>query len=79
MGELGKGFFRAIGYILAEIFFGTICYWIGRPVCKLVTFGKYPSSSQIVYLEDYTDRNNGFWCSAVGLIAIIVVVLYFAG
>ena len=79
LGELGKGFIRGIGYILAEIFFGTICYWIGWPIFKLVTFGKYPSSHQIVYLEDFSDRNNGFWCSAVGLIAIIVIVLYLAG
>ena len=79
LGELGKGFIRGIGYILAEIFFGTICYWVGWPICKLVTFGKYPSSNQIVYLDDYSNRNKGFWCSAVGFIAIIFIVLYLAG
>lgn len=77
IGEIGKGLFRCIGYILAEIFFGTICYWIGWPICKLVTFGRYPSSK--VYLEDYSGNNQGFWCSAVGLVILVVVGLFSAG
>lgn len=72
-----KGFFRAIGYILAEIFYRTICYWIGWPVCKILTFGIYPKSKQVVYFED--DRPSTFWCSAVGLIILIAALLYFAG
>tara|TARA_R110002074_G_scaffold40995_1_gene109173 strand:+ start:605 stop:865 length:261 start_codon:yes stop_codon:yes gene_type:complete len=76
---IGKGFFRGIGYILAEIFFGTICYWVGWPICKILTLGKYPSSSQTVYFEEYGTRNKGFWCSSVGLLVIIIVGLYFMG
>ena len=72
VGEVSRGFFRFIGYILAEIFFATICYWVGWPICKLITFGKYPSSRQIVYLDDYAGRRQGFWCAAVGLIVIIM-------
>ena len=79
IGEIIKGFFRAIGYILAELFFGTICYWTGWPICKLVTFGKYPSSTQVVYLESYERSNQGFWCSSVGLIVLIVCGLYAGG
>ncbi len=79
IGEIFKGLFRAIGYILAEIFFGTFCYWTGWPICKLVTFGKYPSSKQLVYLESYDRSNQGFWCSAVGLIVLIVCGLYAGG
>lgn len=71
VAEVGKGFFRAIGYILAEIFFGTICYWVGWPICKAVTLGKYPASKQIVYLESYNGDENGFWCGAVGLLVLI--------
>ena len=74
--EVGKGFLRGIGYILAEIFFGTICYWVGWPICKLVTLGRYPSSAEVVYLEDYRARNTGFWCSVVGLLALIFSALY---
>ena len=80
IGELGRGFVRAIGYFLAEIFFGTICYWIGWPICKIVTLGKYPSSNRIVYLDDYNgNRENGFWCGAVGLIVLVLALLYFGG
>lgn len=79
IGEIGKGFFRGIGYIIAEIFFGTICYWVGWPICKVVTFGKYPSSEQLVYLEDYSGGNNGFWCSAVGLLVLVFVGLFLGG
>lgn len=79
LGEIGKGFLRAMGYILADIFFGTICYWVGWPICKLITLGKYPSSTQVVYLEIYTDRDNGFWCSAVGFMAILIICFYLSG
>ncbi len=77
--EVGKGFLRGVGYILAEIFFGTICYWVGWPICKLVTLGKYPSSSQVVYLEEYRAGNAGFWCSVVGLLTLLLSALYIVG
>ena len=80
VGEIGKGFIRGIGYILAELFFGTVCYWVGWPVCRLATLGRYPASNQVVYLEEYGQRNSGFWCSAVGLLVIILFGAYwFAG
>ena len=70
--ELLKGFFRGIGYILAEIFFGTICYWVGWPVCKLMTLGKYPKSSQVVYLEN-TRSEHGWGCSVVGMLVLLIL------
>jgi hypothetical protein len=79
LGEIGKGFLRGLGYLVAEIFFGTICYWVGWPICKLLTLGKYPASNQLVYLDTYTDRDNGFWCCAVGLVAILVICFYVSG
>ncbi len=33
---------RALGYVLVELFFGTLCYWLGWPWVKLFTLGKYP-------------------------------------
>jgi hypothetical protein len=77
--EVAKGFFRGIGYILAEIFFGTICYWIGWPICKIITLGKYPSSNDVVYLDDGRSRNNNFWCGAVGFLVLVFIGLYFMG
>jgi len=79
VGEIGKGFLRGVGYILAEIFFGTICYWVGWPICKVVTLGKYPASSNTVYLDDYSGDRSGFWCSGVGFLTIFFVGLYFLG
>jgi hypothetical protein len=79
ISEIFKGFFRVIGYILAEVFFGTVCYWVGWPICKLVTLGKYPSSQQVVYLGSSNSSSQGFWCSSVGLIFLIVFGLFAAG
>lgn len=78
ISEIFKGFFRVIGYILAEIFFGTVCYWVGWPICKLVTLGKYPSSQQVVYLGGSNSNIQGFWCSSVGLVFLIVLGLFTA-
>ena len=77
--EIGRGFFRLIGYILAEIFFGTICYWVGWPICKILSFGKYPASQQVVYLDNYSGRREGFWCSAIGLVVIIATCVFLVG
>ncbi len=79
IAEIVKGFFRAIGHLIAEIFFGTICYWLGWPICKLATFGKYPSSRQAFYLQGYNSSIHGFWCCSVGLIALIAGGLFAAG
>lgn len=75
-GEIGKGCLRAIGYLIAEIFYRTICYWVGWPICKILTLGKYPKIKTTSYLENRV--NSGFWCSAVGLITLIVALLYFS-
>ncbi|HBP42059.1 MAG TPA: hypothetical protein DD644_09990 [Halomonas sp.] len=77
--DIGRGFFRGIGYILAEIFFRTICYWVGWPICRLVTLGKYPSASKVIYLDDHRSRADGTWCAVVGLLALIVLALYLLG
>ena len=79
IGEIGKGFLRGLGYILAEIFFGTVCYWIGWPICKIFTLGKYPQSDRVVYLDDYTGKRSGFWCSGIGLLTIVFCGLYYVG
>ena len=76
-GEIGKGFIRGIGYILAEIFFNTICYWVGWPFCKVLTFGKYPKSRKSEYWDN--DRLPETMCSLVGLSVLLVIGLYFLG
>ena len=65
--EIGRGFFRVIGYILAEIFFRTVC------------LGKYPSASEVIYLNEHRSRADGVLCAVVGLLALIVLALYLLG
>ncbi|MBT1449777.1 hypothetical protein KJ365_02710 [Glaciecola sp. XM2] len=77
LGEIFRGFLRVIGYILAEIFFWTICYWLGWPICKLFSFGRYPKTTDIIYFGE--KGRSGFWCAATGLIVIIVLSLFFLG
>ena len=69
-----KGFFRSIGYLLAEIFYGTICFWVGWPVCRLFSMGRYPKPRQLVYSVDNDD--SGGCCSAVGLFFLVVFLIY---
>ena len=75
--EIGKGFLRVIGYLLADIFFWTICYWVGWPVCKILTGGRYPKKSEVVYLGQ--KNHYGFWCAATGLVIIVSLVLFLLG
>jgi hypothetical protein len=77
LGEIAKGFFRGLGYIIAEIFFWFVCYWIGWPICKLLTLGAYPKPQKNMYLGDTT--HSGVWCPIVGLIVVLVTALYFLG
>ena len=74
MEEIVNGFFRAIGYILAEVFFYTICYWIGWPVCKIFTLGNYPKSFQTDF--SYKRNQGRGLCSAVGLLTLVFVFYY---
>ena len=34
--EIAKGLLRGIGYIIAEILFGTLCYWVGGRSVKFL-------------------------------------------
>jgi len=77
--EIGRGFFRGIGHILVEVFFRTVCYWVGWPICKLVTLGKYPSVSKVIYFDEHSSRAGGALCAVVGLLALMVLALYLLG
>ncbi|MBE1300153.1 MAG: hypothetical protein GJ680_09635 [Alteromonadaceae bacterium] len=77
LGEIGKGFFRGIGYILADLFFWFICYWTGWPFCKIITFGRYPKPKRNNYWGE--EESSGVWCALLGLTIWIGVGLYFLG
>lgn len=67
-----KPIFRVIWYLIYEIFFSTICYCIGWPVCKVLTLGRYPEKGAPVYFE-HRDDQTGWPCSLVGLCVVIAV------
>ncbi len=75
--EISNGFFRALGFLLAEVFFWTICYWLGWPVCKVVSLGKYPKETTFFILGNHDDK--GFWCAFTGLIVLVLLALVFLG
>lgn len=75
LGEVTKGFFRGIGYILAEVFFWTICYWVGWPICKIVTLGSYPRKSDSLFLDDR--HSSQVWCGVVGLVSIVGLGVFY--
>jgi len=75
--DLGKGFVRAIGWILAEVLFNFVFYWIGWPVCKTVTLGKYPQKPNYDYSHSY--NRQGLWCGFTGMVIVILVATYLLG
>jgi hypothetical protein len=74
--EIGKGFFRGIGYLLADIFFGTVCYWVGWPICRAFTLGKYPRDRVQVLPDQWSAES--LFCSTLGLVSLIALGLYLA-
>ena len=77
VSEIGKGFLRGIGYLLVEVLFNFILYYIGWPICKILSLGTYPKKVTHDYL--YTDTRQGLLCSLVGFTFVLLVGLYLTG
>lgn len=60
---------RALGYVLVELFFGTLCYWTGWPWVKLFTLGKYPRHGGL------SGRREGIYVRCVGLAVLALVLM----
>jgi hypothetical protein len=58
--------------LVVEILFGTVFYWVGWPVCKAVTFGRYPNS-----LASSNGKNRNAMVSLVGVTASLGIFLCF--
>lgn len=84
VGEVAKGLFRVIGYLVIEFFFWTICYWVGWPICRTVTLGAYPKQSNLLRSQredgnfggSSSNQHSGAWCALVGL-AVVVSAFFF--
>lgn len=80
VSEADKGFFRGIGYLLAELLFWRLCYVVGWPVCKVFTLGRYPRRQyreRAIFREE--KAHTGFTCAAVGLLLIAALLLVAGG
>jgi hypothetical protein len=58
--------------LVVEILFGTVFYWVGWPLCKVVTFGRYPN-----YLASSNGKNRNAMVSLVGVIVSLGIFLCF--
>lgn len=77
VSEIGKGFLRAIGFFLVEVIFNFVFYYIGWPICKILSLGTYPQKVTNDYL--HTDTRQGLLCSFVGFTFVVLVGLYLTG
>ena len=90
VGEVAKGLFMAAGYLIIELFFWTVCYWVGWPICKAVTFGGYPKQNNLRRSESENGResegrnfggrssnqHSNAWCALVGLAVVVSAFLF---
>jgi hypothetical protein len=58
--------------LVVEILFGSVFYWVGWPVCKAITFGRYPNS-----LASSNGKNRDVMVSLVGVTVSLGVFLCF--
>lgn len=75
--EIGKGILRGLGHVLVEVLFNFVFYYIGWPICKILTLGTYPKKQ--TDNRPHSETRQGFLCSAVGLFFVIIIGLYLSG
>ena len=78
--ETGKGVFRGVGFLIADLLFWRVCYGIGWPVCKVLTLGQYPRRMhrERAIFREYK-ANTGFACALVGLMMLLFVLMVLFG
>jgi uncharacterized protein with PQ loop repeat len=67
--ELSSTYVRIL---VVEILFGTVFYWVGWPVCKAITFGRYPNS-----LASSNGKNRYAIVSLMGVTVSLGIFLWF--
>ena len=69
---LAKGFFRGLALLVVEVIFGKLCYVLGWPVCKLLSFGTFPNADGSA--SPATHQRQAYWCSFAGLVVLLIVI-----
>ena len=77
VAEIGKGFLRGLGYLLIEVIFNFVFYYIGWPACKILSLGAYPKKLSRDQL--YTETRQGVLCSFVGFLVVAILILFLCG
>ena len=62
---------RSLIWLIWELCFWEIGWYIGWPICRLASFGYYPKEP--INDQNYVNTLNGFIVSLIGLIALISV------
>lgn len=63
---------RLLVEVIGELFFGTLCYWLGWPWVKLITLGKYPRHGWLSGRREETYvQCVGVAVLALGLMAVL--------
>ena len=65
---------RFFWYVISDIIFMTFCYWIGWPVCKVLSLGRYPPKRQAAY--EHSNSEEGWLCSLVGFLVILALAYF---
>jgi hypothetical protein len=70
---LAKGLLRGLALLVVEIIFGKLCYVLGWPVCKLLSFGKYPDTNGST--SPSSQQRQAYWCSFAGLVVLLIAIV----
>lgn len=68
VSEFGVFLFRLTIALVVDFAFWTVCYWLGWPVCKVISGGRYPASS-----PHYGRKHSGHLCAMTGLGLILII------
>lgn len=73
--EIGEALFRVVFrgaiYFVVEILWWLVCYYVGLPIVKIVTLGKYPDEKPTVSQEIIT--------STVGFLLLLFGMMWLTG
>lgn len=72
---LVKAFARAVVYIVGQLIFEVIFYYVGWPFVKIMTLGRYPKGQTRNGWK--SESHEGVWTSCVGVIVIAIGVVLF--
>ncbi len=77
LNDIAEGLFSVIGralmYIFVEIFLEIVFYFIGYPIVKIVTLGKFPKPKTSLLNND--GKHQDGWVGFVGILVIAAGVL----